>query len=43
MIDERKEDDHVSQDEKVQAAASSRRVRGDHEAGEAWGVVGARG
>lgn len=43
MIDERKEDDHVSQDEKVQAAASGGGVRGDHEAGEARGAFGTRG
>ena len=43
MNNERKEDDHVSQDEKVQAAASGGGVRSNSEAGEAWGVVGDRG
>ena len=41
--DARKEDDHVSQDETIQAAASGRGVRGNPEAGEARGAVGARG
>ena len=41
--DARKEDGHVSQDETIQAAASGGGVRGDPEAGEARGAVGARG